>query len=334
MNGATTLISAGATPAATQTSDLGAHGVCLLARLLPVPLVRHGDPAEAGAERRGPRRGRCVRVEPPLVELLGDEAADVRVEAERPVEEDTAVRRDRRVVTHQVAEHRRLAPVGMRALEHLVELLRVADEHRRPGGGRHRARIRQRDLAGLVDEEEVEALLVAAVREQPGRPADDVAVDAVRVVEDVLDDLPRELRLGVPAARLLHALELQPTLGRGALDLGEELVDRPVARRGDADTLPFRDEPRDQPSGRPGLPGAGRALDHEMPWDGAARRGERASPRPIASSSSASSSRSVVWTSRPKASRRRIDSSTGYAPPPSSSERPNRSSASSCAFVE
>ena len=213
--------------------------------------------------------------EPPLVELLGDEAADVRVEAERPVEEDTAVRRDRRFVTHQVAEHRRLAPVGMRALEHLVELLRVADEHRRPGGGRHRARIRQRDLAGLVDEEEVEALLVAVVCEQPGRPADDVAVGAVRVVEDVLDDLPRELRLGVPAARLLHALELQPTLGRGALDLGEELVDRAVARRGDADTLPFRDEPRDQPSGRPGLPGAGRALDHEMPWDGAARRGER-----------------------------------------------------------
>ena len=144
-------------------------------------------------------------LQPPLVELLGDEAADVRVEAVRPLEEDTAVRRDRRVAAQQVLEHRRLAPVGMRALQHLAELLRVADEHEVPGGGGHRERIRQRDLAGLVDEEVVEALRRAAVGEQPGRAADEVAVVAVGVVEDVLDDLPRELATrgsrGSPSSR-------------------------------------------------------------------------------------------------------------------------------------
>ena len=55
--------------------------------------------------------------------------ADVGVEATRALEEDARGRPGCRIVAEQVLEHRRLAPVGMRPLEHLGELLRIADEH-------------------------------------------------------------------------------------------------------------------------------------------------------------------------------------------------------------
>ena len=54
-------------------------------------------------------------------------------------------------------EHRGVAPAGMRSLDHLRELLRVADEHDVARGGAHRERVGERDLPGLVDEEVVEA---------------------------------------------------------------------------------------------------------------------------------------------------------------------------------
>ena len=80
-----------------ETNDLGAHA------RLPPRATPAGSPWCGAEIQRSPvpsgvvrRSGRCVRLEPALVELLGDEAADVRVEAERPLEEDAAVGRDRR----------------------------------------------------------------------------------------------------------------------------------------------------------------------------------------------------------------------------------------------
>ena len=72
------------------------------------------------------------------------------------------------------------------------------------------------------------------------------------------------VRLRVAGARLLAPVEGDPELA-GRLDDGvEQVVDRLVARRGDADRLPVREQVRDQASGRPGLARAGRALDHEV----------------------------------------------------------------------
>ena len=99
--------------------------------------------------------------------------------------------RDRRLAGEQVLEHRRLALVRVRSLQHLAELLRVADEHEVPRRGAHRERVGERDLAGLVDEEVVELAVVLAVGEEPRRAAEQVAVVAVGVVEHVLDPVAR-----------------------------------------------------------------------------------------------------------------------------------------------
>ena len=117
----------------------------LLERLLPAAIVLDRDAAQARAERRRPRRADRVGLQPPLVELLRDVAADVGVQPERPLEEEAAVGRDRRVAAEQVLQHGGAAAVRVRALEHLGELLRVADEDDvaragRPSRARRRAR--------------------------------------------------------------------------------------------------------------------------------------------------------------------------------------------------
>ena len=81
---------------------------------------------------------------------------------------------------------------------------------------------------------------------------------------DVLDARARVVRLRVAAARLLQPVEAEPELGRRLLDRVEQVVDRLVARRGDADALAARDQVGDQPPRRPRLPRAGRPLDHEV----------------------------------------------------------------------
>ena len=127
------------------------------------------------------------------------------------LEEDAAVRRDRRLAVEQVLEHRRLAPVRVRALQHLAELLRVADEHEVARRGAHRERVGERDLAGLVDEQVVELAVVLAVGEEPGRAAEQVAVVAVGVVEDVLDPVARVPRLRAVALAFFSPRNVTPS---------------------------------------------------------------------------------------------------------------------------
>ena len=131
------------------------------------------------AERRRPRRAHRVGPQPALVELLRDVAADVRVQPERLLEEEAAVGRDRLLVADQVLQHGRVAAVRVRALDHLVELLRVADEHEVARAGAHRERVGERHLAGLVDEEVVERAVVLVAGEEPGGAGGEVAVGAV-----------------------------------------------------------------------------------------------------------------------------------------------------------
>jgi hypothetical protein len=100
------------------------------------------------------------------------------VETERPLEEEAAIGRDRRVVTKQVRQHRGVCSNRMRALDYLGELLRVADEHDVPRGRAHRKRIGERDLPGLVDEEVVERRLVLLPCVEPGGARGQVTVSA------------------------------------------------------------------------------------------------------------------------------------------------------------
>ena len=55
----------------------------------------------------------------------------------------------------------------MRALEHLTELERVAEEDEVPRACSHGERVRERDLAALVDEQVVELPVEARIREEP-----------------------------------------------------------------------------------------------------------------------------------------------------------------------
>ena len=93
------------------------------------------------------------------------------MEAVGALEEEAAVGRDRLVVADQVLEHGGAAAGGVRALDHLVELLRVADEHDVPRRRAHRERVGERNLPGLVDEEVVERGVVLGPREEPGGAA-------------------------------------------------------------------------------------------------------------------------------------------------------------------
>ena len=168
-------------------------------------------------------------------------------------------------VAEQVPQHRGAAAGRVRALDHLVELLRVADEDDVPRRRPHRERVGERDLPGLVDEEVVERPLVLA-REEPRRAGGEVGADArVRVGRR---SRPRSRRRRTtPGCRRSPSCgpsNASPSSAAGLDDLVEQVVDRLVARRGDADRLAVRDQVRDQPPRRPRLARAGRALDHEV----------------------------------------------------------------------
>ena len=148
------------------------------------------------------------------------------------------------------------------------------------------------------------------VREEPGGAGRELAVRALAGARHARDVSARVERLGIAAARLLQPAELEPELGSAGLDRVEQVVDRLVARRGDADGLPARDQVGDQPPRRPGLPGAGRPLDHEVPAV------ERAHERLHLVE--------VGRLDRPleRAPRRSTDSSAVYRPPPGEQRAP------------
>src|SRR6185437_6854626 len=101
-------------------------------------------------------------------------------------------------------EHGGVAPAGVRALDNVIELLRVAHEYEVAGCRPHGQRVGERDLTRLVDEEVVERLLVLRAREEPRRPGREVTAAAGAGVGDVLDQLRAVVeRLGVAPARLL-----------------------------------------------------------------------------------------------------------------------------------
>ena len=152
-------------------------------------------------------------------------------------------------------------------LRDLGELERIAEENQVAGGGAHRERVRQGDLAGLVQDEIVQRAVELLAGEEPGGAGEELDVGAGglegRVVVVGLDELAVVLGLGI-AGGLLEPLEAHAGLPRHFLDLGEQVVDGLVALGRDADTSPAGQQVHDDAGARPRLAGAGRPLDEEV----------------------------------------------------------------------
>ncbi len=152
------------------------------------------------------------RLEAPLVERFGGESADVRMEPVRVLEEQAQGVRDRLAAVEQMGERRTLGSGRVRALERLIELLRVAEQHdgaRRAGDGQD---IRQRHLARLVDEQHVDQVVAVARRPQPRRSADDVEGSTQQAVADDVVALRDHHVIEVDALAVLGDLLRDPDL--------------------------------------------------------------------------------------------------------------------------
>ena len=201
-------------------------------------LDRAEDEAVPGGH--APLLARLGALEPPRVVRLRGERGELRPQAPGALEEDAAVgRHGRLLLPEQVLEDGDLRLLRHRALRDLRELVRVAEEDDRLRARPERERVRERDLAGLVDEQVVELRVELLAAEEPARPGDELVVGLEERLRPrlALDERPLVDRLRVPARRLLEAAELDALRERVLLDLGEELVDRLVALRGDRDPL-------------------------------------------------------------------------------------------------
>ena len=137
----------------------------------------------------------------------------------------------------------------MRALRHLRQLVRVAEEDELARGRPDGERVGERELPGLVHEERVDRPVELVAGEEPRRPGDELELRVEhRVVRlGAVDEPPLEASALLVTA-LLPAAEAVARLDRGGLDLLEELMDRLVAERSHADALaaphPLEREPR------------------------------------------------------------------------------------------
>ena len=165
----------------TSVGDAVGDGVGLLDRRLAAMIVGDLEPDRAVARRERTLAGHRGRLEPALVVGVGGEVAELGPQAPGLGEEEAAVGRDRHVLAEQVLQHRQARVLGVRALRHLRQLVRVAEQHERAGaraGGKH---VGERQLAGLVDEQHVDRPLRRV--QVDGRRVSDQPVPATRSKE-------------------------------------------------------------------------------------------------------------------------------------------------------
>lgn len=172
------------------------------------------------------------------------------------------------LVAEHVLEHAGPGAIGVRGLGHLGQLQRVAQQHHVGGRSRSDDRVGQRQLPGFVDQQDVDARVVArhvVAGKQPGGSGDqvEVRVRAVLVrprvfdVGDRLLDVVRDLLHCSQAVELAFLLEQRHGLSK-------QVVDGVVAHRGDAHSLAVTDQGEDEVGSAVGLAGSGRPLDgHE-----------------------------------------------------------------------
>src|SRR6476660_914603 len=206
------------------------------------------------------------RFETVVVEDLGRVIAEARVETPRRLEEDASLRWHGRDVTQHVSQGRLLRARWVRALEWLIELLRVAEENDAGSRSAHREHVRERDLARLVDEQDVDGPRHLGRGPQPRRPRGKVrpaigeASAGLARVGRALHVLVVEHMLGVSA---LDRADSDTFLPRRAESGSEQVADDLVTRAGDADAVPGRDERADHPGAGVRLARAGRTLDRK-----------------------------------------------------------------------
>ncbi len=179
----------------------------------------------------------------------------------------------RLVVAEQVLEHRRARARRMRALRDLRQLVRVAEQDDVPRRRPDREHVGERDLPALVDEQRVDVPVQVLAREEERRAGEELEllVEHRRRSSRCSRRTASSYRVPV-AARLLPPAELEPRLERRLLDVLEELVDRLVAQRRDADALPGLHQRDRHPRAVPRLPRAGRPLHEEVAAVEAQRR--------------------------------------------------------------
>jgi hypothetical protein len=184
-------------------------------------------------------------------------------------EEGAVLGRQDLVSVGHPAERRGVDGFGMQGLAHLRQLLRVAEQQQVAGRHGDGDRRRERELPGLVDDEQVElaACDAGGIAEVPGGAADDVAVARVVVCEltQVVFAGQGSEREALDVGGVFDGLADAVSAEAGADDRVEHVLDDGVRLRDDADApAVVGDEPGDDVRGDIGLAGAGRALHREV----------------------------------------------------------------------
>ena len=181
-------------------------------------------------------------------------------------EEDAPVVGDGVVAAEQVLQSRGVGAFRVSAALRLLKLLRVAEQDDISGGLRHGENVGERDLAGLVDEKNVERARIVLARPEPGRPGADLRTSPGKGVRaqcrcrsTSLDPGHfRPLLADLSNARERHALN-----GGGLHRILEELPDDLVTDGRNADLQAAPDAFDDHAGAPVGLPGSRRALNRE-----------------------------------------------------------------------
>ena len=127
-----------------------------------------------------------ARPEAALVEDLGDEGAHVGVHAPGLLEEQALLGADGDPVAEDVSEGGDGRSRRVDALERLVELLGIAEQSDAVTGRRGGQHVRERHLAGLVDEQHVDRADHVGTGPQPVRSGGDVRLAAVEGAQDLV----------------------------------------------------------------------------------------------------------------------------------------------------
>ena len=206
-----------------------------------------------------------VRLEPSIVEGLGDEGTDGRVKSARSAQEDAAVGADSRLRSQQEIQHRQPGLPRMDALNRLSQLHLIPDQNEVPCRGAHRDDVGRGDLSRLVNEQVVQVLVEPLIRKEPRGAGQERCRQA-----DVIDALGTSNQLsvvdrfGVVGRRLLDPAKADFGTLCGILDCVEKIVDRLMGIRGDAYLLSAANQFDDDLGARVGLAGTRRPLNEQV----------------------------------------------------------------------
>ena len=222
------------------------------------------QPPQPRARRGSLHRTALMAGEPPLVDLLRDKRAHVRVHPSGHRQEYAPIIRDGHVGAQHVLQHARPRPTRVDRQRNLGQLQRVPQQHHIAGRPRRRHRVGQRHLPGLVHHQHVHrspGQLLA--REQPRRPRRHVELcPSTRLIRAHHVGHPRQL----DRRHLLYLADgpkpIQiPRLLEHLHHRRHQVLDRRMAHGGNPHPLPCQDQAADQVRAPIRLPRPRRTLD-------------------------------------------------------------------------